>query len=95
MSFDRWEEPVERTKVEFHGYWRKATYELFPGNYITHYFANQQINRQPGGADEAFEALQLAKMGMKRHPLENSPGRRLCHTLSTHGADPEQWRAKC
>ncbi|KAL9077233.1 MAG: hypothetical protein Q9161_000499 [Pseudevernia consocians] len=68
-----WEEPVERTKVEFHGYWRKATYELFPGNFITHYFANQQINRQPGGADEALEALQGTKMGLKRHPLENSP----------------------
>ena len=77
MSFDKWEEPVERTKIEFHGYWRKATYELFPGNFITHYFANQQINRQPGGADEALEALQGTKMGLKRHPLENSPGKSL------------------
>ena len=74
LSFDRWEEPVVRTKLEFYGYWRKATYELFPGNYITHYFANKEINRQPGGADEILEGLQRAEMGMKRHPLENSPG---------------------
>lgn len=75
MSFDKWEEPIVRTNVEFHGYWRKATYELFPGNYIAHYFSNREINRQPGGADGILEALQGTKMGMKRHPLENSPGK--------------------
>ena len=79
LSFDKWEEPIIRSKVEFIGYWRKATYELFPGNYVTHYFANQQINRQPGGADEIFEALQASKMGMKRHALESSPGESLGH----------------
>lgn len=77
MSFDKWEEPVVRSKMEFHGYWRKATYELFPGSFITHYFANQVINRQPGGADEILEALQGNKLGLKRHPLENSPGKHL------------------
>ncbi len=44
ISFDKYEEPVVRASLDFHGYWRKATYEVFPGNYITHYFANQQIN---------------------------------------------------
>ena len=75
ISFDKWEEPVVRTSVGFHGYWRKATYELSPGNYIAHYFSNQPINRQPGGADEILEALQGSKMGMKRHALESSPGK--------------------
>ncbi len=48
ISFDKFEEPVVRTSLDFYGYWRKATYEVFPGNYISHYFANQRINRQPG-----------------------------------------------
>lgn len=74
ICFDKWEEPVIRTKVEFHGYWRKSTYELFSGNFISHYSANTVINRQPGGADEVLEALQKAKLGMKRHFLEHSPG---------------------
>lgn len=94
MSFDKWEEPIVRTKMEFHGYWRKATYELFPGNYITHYFANQEINRQPGGANDILEALQGTKMGMKRHPLESSPGKysRSLLTLPVHHANPVQWK---
>ena len=73
MSFDKWEAPVVCAKIAFLGYWRKATYELSAGNYITHYFANQEINRQRGGADEILEALQGIKMGLKRHPLESSP----------------------
>ncbi|KAF6226736.1 hypothetical protein HO173_012339 [Letharia columbiana] len=73
IPFDKWEAPVVRTESEFHGYWRKATYEISPGNCITHYFANEVINRQPGGADEALEALQGTKLGMQRFPLENSP----------------------
>ena len=77
ISFDRYEDPVVRTGVEFHGYWRKATYELSPGNYVTHYHANQPINRQPGGADEMLEALQSTKMGMARHAVKKSAGKYL------------------
>ena len=44
-----------RTENGFHGFWRKLTFELSPGNFITHYIANQVINRQPGGADEILE----------------------------------------
>ncbi len=77
ISFDRYEEPVVRTSLDFHGYWKKATYELFPGNHVTHYLANQQINRQPGGADEMLEGLQRAKMGMARHALKTSGGKYL------------------
>ena len=76
IPFDKWEEPVVRTETKFHGYWRIATYELSPGNYVSHYIANQEINRQPGGADDTLIALQGAKMGMQRFALENSPGTR-------------------
>ena len=75
IPFDKWEAPVVRTKAEFHGYWRKQTYELSPGNYVTHYLSNQVINRQPNGADETLEALQEAKLGMQRFPLGTSPGK--------------------
>lgn len=85
IPFDKWEAPVVRTEAGFHGYWRKATYELFPGNYVTHYFANQVINRQPRGADETLKALQGASMGMQRFALGTSPGKcsnkRLMYTV--------------
>ena len=77
IPFDKWEAPVVRTESGFIGYWRKATYELSPGNYVTHYMANQVINRRPGGADEALEQLQGAKLGMQRFKLESSPGKLL------------------
>ena len=77
IPFDKWEAPVVRTESTFIGYWRKATYELSPDNYVTHYMVNQVINRQPGGADEALEQLQGAKLGMQRFKLESSPGRLL------------------
>lgn len=89
IPFDKCEAPVVLTEAGFHGYWRKATYELFPGNYITHYFANKQINRQPGGADEILEALQGMKLDMKRHPLESSAGKSLHESLFAHAADPK------
>ena len=74
IPFDRWDAPVVRTETGFHGYWRKATYEVSPGNFVIHYFANQVINRQPGGADETLETLQGAKLGMQRFALESSAG---------------------
>ncbi|CAF9943053.1 MAG: hypothetical protein ALECFALPRED_010499 [Alectoria fallacina] len=81
IPFDKWEAPVVRTEAGFHGYWRKATYELSPGNYVTHYVSNEVINRQPGGADEALETLQGAKLGMHRFPLENSASMCFDHSL--------------
>lgn len=77
IPFDKWSEPVVRTESVFRGYWRKATYELLPGNYVTHYFANQEINRQPGGADDILLALQGAKMGLQRSPLAKCASKRL------------------
>ena len=104
IPFDKWEAPVVRTEAGFHGYWRKATYELFPGNYVTHYFANQVINRQPGGADEALKTLQGAKLGMQRFALENSPSKRFAEfllyvmlTLHSRGPDGDEalWHELC
>ena len=70
---DRFVEPVIRTG-QVHGYWRVCTYELFPGNFVTHYLANQVTNRQPGGADEILQVLQGSKMGLQRFNLKR------CHS---------------
>ena len=94
ISFDKWDEPVVRTEVDYLGYWRKATYELSHGNYITHYMTNLVINRQPGGADDILEALQGEKLGMKRHALKSCPSK--CPKIFfTFDADPRQLKARC
>lgn len=94
ICFNKWDEPVARINEVFIGYWRKATYEVWPENHITHYMTNLVINRQPSGADEILQILQGEKLGMKRHALKNSaskyPG-----MLFAFGADPRQSRAKC
>lgn len=72
ICFNKWDEPMVRRDDEFIGYWRKATYEVWPGNYIAHFMTNLVINRQPGGADDILEALQKEKLGMKRHALKSS-----------------------
>ena len=71
IPFDKYLEPVIRRDAGFQGYWRVMRYELSPGNSITHYLANQVINRQPGGADEILIGLQSEKLGMQRFALES------------------------
>ena len=68
VPFDKCIEPVIRTKAAFRGWWREMTFEISPGNFITHLIANRVINRQPGGADEMLESLQGEKLGMQRFP---------------------------
>lgn len=75
IPFDKYHQPVVLQEAGFKGYWRTMKYELSPGNYVTHYLANQVINRQPGGADEILESLQGAKLGLERLPLLSSPGK--------------------
>ena len=71
---DKFQDPVMQTS-RVHGYWRVLTYELFPGNFVTHYLANQVINRQPGGADDILRALQGSKLGMQRSALKTCPSK--------------------
>ena len=51
-------ESVVRTGAEFLGFWRKLEFEVAPGNTVTHYLANEVINRQPGGGDVILESFQ-------------------------------------
>ncbi|MCJ1470214.1 hypothetical protein MMC07_008859 [Pseudocyphellaria aurata] len=57
----------------FYGHWRINTYELSPGNIITHFQANALLNHAAGGADDMFQAVQEAEMGLQRFPLTSSP----------------------
>ena len=75
IPFDKFMEPVVRTESGFHGYWRKLTFEISPGNFISHYLANQIINRQPGGANEILESLQGERLGMQRFRMGSCASR--------------------
>ena len=75
IPFDKWLSPVVRTEAAFLGFWRKQTFELTPGNFVTHFISNQVINRQPGGADDTLAALQGEKLGMQRFPLGSCEGK--------------------
>jgi len=52
--------------------WRVHTYNILPGNVITHFSANSAINKRPGGPHDTFVALQGADMALQRFPLKNS-----------------------
>ena len=53
------------------------------GNFISHYIANEVINRQPGGPDEVLESLQGERLGMQRFPMRNCAGMYLSEHLCT------------
>ena len=74
IPFDKCLDPVVRTGAAFRGWWRELTFEISPGNFVTHLIANQVINRQPGGADEMLESLQGEKLGLQRFPMKSCAG---------------------
>lgn len=59
-------------QITFMENWRVHTYNVLPGNIITHFSANSAINKRPGGPHDMFLALQGADMGLQRFPLKNS-----------------------
>ena len=83
IPFDKCIEPVIRTRATFHGWWREMRYEMCEGNFISHYIANEVINRQPGGPDEILERLQGERLGMQRFPLRTCAGMYLSVHLFT------------
>ncbi len=69
---DKHLDPITLREPECVGDWRIHTYDLLPGNHITHFMANATINNKPGGAHDIFRALQGADMGLQRFPLAMS-----------------------
>lgn len=78
-----WNEVVA-PKFEFHKHWRVNTFELSTGNVVTHYQANGQLNHAAGGADDLFQAVQGAEMGLQRFPLTSSPSELSWHSFLTN-----------
>ncbi|MCJ1383484.1 hypothetical protein MMC17_006598 [Xylographa soralifera] len=67
--------PVNMRPPTFDDGWRIHTYELCPGNTITHFHANESVNKQPGGANDLFKALQKDNcMGLQRFPMKMHTG---------------------
>ncbi len=69
---DKYLEPITLREPAYIGDWRINTYDLLPGNHITHFMANGVINNKPGGAHDMFRALQGADLGLQRFPLAMS-----------------------
>ena len=55
-----------RCQTLTHGCYTISEYHLPKGLTVTHVHANSVINRQPGGADDAFERLQREDLGLQR-----------------------------
>ena len=64
--------------------WRLQTFDVLPGNVITHFLANSTINKRAGGPHDMFLALQDADMGLQRFPLKNSGGKQSELQLSAY-----------
>ena len=69
--------PVDMLPPTFDNGWRIHTYELCLGNTITHFHANESVNKLPGGANDLFKALQKDNcMGLQRFPMKMHTGKR-------------------
>ena len=69
---DKHLDPVTLREPEYIGDWRVHTYDLLPGNHVTHFMANGTLNHKPGGAHDMFKALQRADIGLQRFALAMS-----------------------
>lgn len=66
---DKHLDPVTMRAPEIIGEWRVHTFDVVPGNHVTHFMANGVLNNMPGGAHDMFRALQGADIGLQRFPL--------------------------
>lgn len=57
---------------ELIGDWRVNTFDLVPGNLVTHFCSNSIINKKPSGPDQLFRDLQRTDIGLQRYALATS-----------------------
>ncbi|MCJ1400048.1 hypothetical protein MMC11_003251 [Xylographa trunciseda] len=73
---DQMVSPVIMQAPRFDGGWRIHTYELCPGNTVTHFHASESVNGMEGGANGLFKALQQDNcMGLQRFPMKMHTGK--------------------
>lgn len=54
--------------------YRKLTYNIAGAGSITHFVANKSINARRNGPNDLFARLQIADLGLRRYPLQQSVG---------------------
>ncbi|MCJ1389057.1 hypothetical protein MMC18_001911 [Xylographa bjoerkii] len=68
--------PVTMRPPQFDGAWRVHTYDLCPGNTVTHFHASETVNTLQGSANDLFKALQTNNcMGLQRFPMKMHTGK--------------------
>ena len=72
VPLDKYLEPIELREANVIGDWRIHTYDMLPGNHVTHFMANDVLNNAPGGAYDMFRGVQAAEMPLQRFPLAMS-----------------------
>ena len=93
LSDDKWIDTLVSWKPSTYGFFKVHHYKLPHDNIrITHIHSNKTINAKAGGADDIFESLQTASIGLQRLPIKVAPGKptsRMCfRTLLTHKQYP-------
>ena len=73
VPFDSCSYPVQES-VRFTTNYRIHTYTIPRCGTITHFMANDAINKRYNGPDDMFKALQQADMGLKRFSMPNGQG---------------------
>ena len=72
-SMDKCQSPAKKVHRRITGQYVERSFELLPGNTVTHLVANEHINSRPNGPDDLFYRLQKEQIGLRRIEMQNSP----------------------
>ena len=72
LPSDQFLKPVTQRETKVIGQWRIHSYDMLPGNHVTHFMANDVLNKSPGGAFATFIDCQAANMPLQRFSLAMS-----------------------
>lgn len=66
---------VNVDKASLAPYYTRVTYTLNGVGTITHFVANKAATARPDGPNDLFRQLQVADVGLRRYPLQQSVGK--------------------
>lgn len=78
---------VDVDKRIYAPYYTRVTYTLNGIGTITHFVANKAATGRPGGPNDLFRQLQLADLGLRRYPLQQSVGQYTLYQLLSSNID--------
>lgn len=67
--------PIKKPSSRNIAQYRVNTFELLPGNTVTHFMANHRIIYNVNGPNELFHRLQTEKLGLRRLEMANAPSK--------------------